>query len=117
MDHITEFLNNPGLDVICIGNNIKDGGIRISDRLAITANTQTASCYLVKPLAIPALVESAMASLKSYQAGEPYYIYAYDQKWKIAQRNKLVFCFPTTPLAHQEPGFSDIENTHVSYDC
>lgn len=52
---IAEFLGNPDLDVLCLAFNLGARPHRVSSQLWITNDTQTASCYVVKPRAVSAL--------------------------------------------------------------
>ncbi len=114
---IEEFISNEKLDVLCIGNNQRRKNIKISDRLAITTSTQTASMYIAKSSAYPFLINSCTNSLTSYVNRMPYNVYAVDQQWKRVQERSLIFCVPLVSMGQQAESFSDIEKRVVNYNC
>lgn len=114
-DTIAEFLNNPSLDVLCIGNASIEKPLSISQRLSIANNIQTTSCYVAKPQAIPHLFESFDKSVKRLLEGGTWSRNALDQTWKEKQQGTLFFAIPTRKLAKQRASFSDIELRDVAY--
>lgn len=112
---VEEFSQNPLLDVLCLAYNLGAKPHRISDSLAITSDTQTASCYLVKPHAIDPLVRIFNRGASMLEKGAPAWAAANDVIWKRLQRGRLVFAIPHKPLARQRPSFSDVEGKWVDY--
>jgi len=114
---IEEFLMNPGLDVLCIGNNQMRRCVPISENIGLTTCTQTTSMYIAKKEAIPVLIKDCLKSLEMYSQSKPYGSYAIDQVWKKTQERRLSFCVPLGVVGFQEEGFSNIAMTHVKYKC
>jgi GR25 family glycosyltransferase involved in LPS biosynthesis len=112
---VDEFLLNPLLDVLCLGNALIEKPKKISPQLSISNNVQTTSCYLVKKEAVSPLVEVAQKSVEGLSAGRDYGRYAYDQVWKSLQQGRLIFAVPNTRLVRQRSSYSDIEKKIVSY--
>lgn len=110
-----EFLRNPAIDVLCVAFNLGSKPHPISPRLAITSNTQTLACYVVKKGALKALQESFLQSAALIQQKKPIGLVAADQHWKRLQRRGLIFAVPRVRAARQRPSFSDIEGQDVSY--
>jgi len=112
---IDEFLANPALDVLCLAFNLIAIAHPVSPFLAITANTQTAACYVVKRPALELLKRSFFESAQLIEEGKPLGLVAADQHWKKLQRKGLIFAIPRKRAARQRPSFSDIEGQEVSY--
>lgn len=112
---IDEFLADRVLDVLCIANSTSGQPHRISERLAITNNTQTTSCYLVKPSALKLLSKSFLKSSRMLEAGFPANRYAADMLWKRLQNGRLIFAVPTVRLARQTSSYSDIQRRFTDY--
>jgi hypothetical protein len=112
---VKEFLANPALDVLCLAFNLVSPGLRVSPLLAITANTATTACYVVKRSSLELLKKSFFESAELIEQGKPLGLAAADQHWKRLQRRGLIFAIPRTRAARQRPSFSDIEGQEVSY--
>ena len=110
---IEEFFFNPHLDVLCLAYNATNS-FQISQTLMITSDTQTTSCYIVKPQAIGMVLGCALKSVCHLSLGEPGYDFAIDQVWKELQ-SEIYFALPKDPYAVQRPSFSDIENSYQNY--
>lgn len=113
--YIREFLDNPELDVLCLAFNLGATPHRISARLRLTNDTQTASCYVVKPRARRALELQFGKGAKLLARGHPAWAAANDIVWKRLQRTSLAFAIPRVPLAKQRESFSDVEGKVVDY--
>jgi glycosyl transferase family 25 len=112
---LDEFLLNPALDVLCLAFNLIAPAHAVSPLLAVTANTATTACYVVKRPALENLKTSFFESASLIQAGQPLGLAAADQHWKRLQRRTLIFAIPRKRAARQRPSFSDIEGQDVSY--
>jgi hypothetical protein len=112
---IDEFYRNPGLDVLCLGYNLRAKPIPISRDLQLTENTQTASCYVVKTKARGVLRDIFAKSADDLVSGVDSRVAALDIAWKDAQDGTLVFAVPREPAVIQRPGHSDIANSFVDY--
>ena len=112
---LAEFLENVALDVLCLAYNTRDKPKVLSARLAVTVDTATASCYVVKATAINNLEKSFQESAQMIQEGCPIGISAIDQHWKKLQRTNLLFAIPRSRMARQRASYSDIEGHDVFY--
>jgi len=112
---IDEFYRNPGLDVLCLGYNLRAKPIPISRDLQLTENTQTTSCYVVKTKARGVLRDIFAKSADDLVSGVDSRVAALDIAWKDAQDGTLVFAVPREPAVIQRPGHSDIANSFVDY--
>lgn len=112
---LQDFFDNPALDVLCLAYRLGSKPFPVSSLLAITTNTQTASCYVVKRRAAEKLRQSFAESIDLIRGGTPIGLSAIDQHWKKMQRRTLVFAIPLVRAAQQRPSFSDIERNDVSY--
>ena len=112
---VAEFVSNTMLDVLCLAYNVRGKSLRVSDRLSITNSLQTASCYLVKRRALPALRMNLGEAVTKLVAGGSPERFANDIHWKKLQQRELVFCYPAKRIARQRASFSDIENKQVDY--
>jgi glycosyl transferase, family 25 len=110
---VEEFFCNPYLEVLCLGNNAKNG-FQISPALMITSDTQTTSCYLVKSQAISLVLESARKSVQKLSCGEPSGEFAIDIVWKELQK-KVFFALPKDLCVKQRASFSNIQNSYNDY--
>lgn len=113
---VSDFMSNPALDVLCLGNNPMLPPIPVSKFLSISHTTQTTSCYLVKPKAIGPLAKSAEESAQLLAKGISSDRCAVDQNWKKLQRSSLIFSVPRTKVCKQRASYSDIEGRWVVYD-
>lgn len=108
---IEEFALNANLSVLCLGYNARNG-INISSRFKITSNTQTMSCYVIKPNARGSLIKAARRSVDSLlPGGQPL---AIDIAWKTEQKS-IFFAIPIFRAVRQRASFSDIEKRNVEY--
>lgn len=113
---LTEFLENSALDVLCLAYNVvgNHSSVPISNLLAVTNNTQTTACYVLKPHMIEPLLEVARESSVALEMGKPMSIFAIDQLWKTLQ-NSYFFAIPRSRFARQVESHSDIEGRTVFY--
>ena len=112
---IESFYLNPGIDVLCMGFNLGARPYRISRELSLTSDTQTASCYVLKPRALDDVRSNLAKSVSKLAAGKPAKKFANDIYWKKLQRARLVFAVPNRQMVIQRPSFSDIEGREVDY--
>ena len=112
---LAEFLEDVALDVLCLAFNTRGKPKVLSERLAVTVDTATTSCYVVKATAINNLKKSFQESAEMIQGGRPIEISALDQHWKILQRSELLFAIPRSRMARQRASYSDIEGNDVFY--
>jgi glycosyl transferase family 25 len=111
---IFEFLNDPSLDILCLAYN-ELYKIRYNKYFFITSDTQTMSCYLLKPHVINDFIEMSEISISALQENKAENNYAIDMVWKNLQR-KYLFALPYTRAVIQTPSYSDIRNTEVNYN-
>lgn len=109
------FLRDPSLDVLCLAYNLGAKPHRINSVLAITHDTQTASCYIVKHRAKGPLARVFLKGASGLERGEPAWAAANDIVWKRLQRSSLAFAIPNQPMARQRASFSDVEGRYVDY--
>lgn len=112
---IEAFVRDDSLDVLCLANNPQKSILKINQLLAVTSDTQTTACYLLKPRAKKRLISSFRRSANLLARGYPDSVAAPDQIWKKTQRRNLVFAVPLVRLAKQRASFSDIEGRWVDY--
>jgi hypothetical protein len=109
------FLRDPSLDVLCLAYNLGAQPHRLNPLLAITNDTQTASCYVVKDRAKAPLARIFFLGASRLEKGAPAWAAANDIMWKRLQRTSLAFAIPHKPMARQRASFSDIEGRYVDY--
>ncbi len=114
-DLLKEFLENAALDVLCLAYNLGSQPYLLSERLALTAETQTTACYVAKKHSLDLLKKSFFESARLIEQGKPLGLAAADQHWKKLQRRKLLFAVPRKRAARQRPSLSDIEGREVFY--
>lgn len=112
---ISEFQRNAGLDVLCLSHVSKGPFRNISAALAISVDTQTTGCYVIKPQAAKALSKVFSRSARLINHGNNPEKYALDILWKNLQRRSLVFAIPRRAVAIQMASYSDIQRTWVEY--
>lgn len=112
---IMEFRKNEGIDVLCLGHNSVGPFVRISGTLALSADSQTTSCYVLKPSSLPLVLGSFERSLEELRNGGAGNKWAIDILWKKLQRESMVFAVPRVPVAHQIRSFSDVQKNIVEY--
>ena len=113
---IEEFYKNDKLDVLCLGFNTPNAWqqARISPNLLVTENTQTTSCYIVKPHVQELLESVAAASAESLLTQDLPGLYEYDVVWKTLQ-DSYFFAIPSKRMVKQIASHSDIENVFTNY--
>jgi glycosyl transferase family 25 len=111
---IIEFLKDSRLDVLCLAYNDLFK-IRVNRHFFITSNTQTMSCYLLKPYVINDFIEMADTSISGLSENKPEEYFAIDMVWKNLQRS-YIFALPYTRFVVQKPSYSDIRKTEVNYN-
>jgi glycosyl transferase family 25 len=110
---VDEFFQNSDLSVLCLGNN-PTHIIPISERLGISADVQTTSCYVVKAGAVDAVLAAAHRSARMLRVGVRDNKAAIDVVWKTAQQ-KNFFAVPLERAVEQLASYSDIELAHRRY--
>lgn len=104
---VTEFVNNPNLDVLCIAGRVRGGKIRISERLFVATGIVGQACYVIKPNMpgkLAPLWRLGVNDLsKKRLRGKN------DIIWNQIQKKDAFFGFPTRPFARQRASFSDIQ--------
>lgn len=110
---IDDFAADPRLSVLALGNKAS-WQVPISNRLAIATNIQTTACYVIKPHAIPNLIQTAEESVRSFRSGRPYAQSAIDHVWKRLQQ-RVFFAVPIQRMVIQMPGLSDIAGEWRDY--
>jgi hypothetical protein len=112
---IQEFVDNPGLDVLCLAELTGGPVLPISRNLALTVSTITTACYLVKPWSRSELRQSFHESVVMLSLGISDMKGGIDIHWKKLQFSHLVFCIPRKRLTQQSASFSDIRKRNVDY--
>lgn len=104
---ITEFLDNPSLDVLALYGRARGGSHRISERLRIVVGLVGTVCYVVKPhmaRVIEHLFLRGVEDLKKKdRKGKS------DVLWDEIQKKKFFFAAPNETYAQNREGYSDIE--------
>lgn len=113
---IFEFALNPHLDVLALGSSVLGTFVPVSAALAITNETQTTSCYILKSRARDVLLRDFERSSRLLARGVSSSRAAIDVLWKRTQQSRLIFCVPRETMVRQRPSFSDIENNYVAYN-
>ena len=111
---VNSFCQDERLDVLCLGNNTHNG-IEISEKFAITSDTQTTSCYLVKDTILSDLLKNINESISELQNNRPERRSAVDMKWKTLQKIYF-FAVPTKTVVTQLASYSGIRKKFVDYD-
>lgn len=113
---IEEFYKNDKLDVLCLGFNTPNSWeqARISPNLLVTENTQTTSCYIVKPHVQELLESVAASSADALLTQDLPGLYEYDVVWKTLQ-GSYFFAVPSKRMVKQIASHSDIENAFTNY--
>ncbi len=113
---IEEFVANEKLDVLCLGFNTPNEWqrVKISKLLSVTENTQTTSCYVIKPH-MRSLIESAAArSAEGLAMSQIKGMYEFDLVWKELQAIYF-FAVPNKRPVQQIESYSDIEKKITDY--
>ncbi len=112
---VMDFLNDPNLDVLCIGNNLGRPVKIYSAMLALGRDISTASCYVVKPSAFAPLIRVfSRSAIRLKEGGKPHK-FAHDVQWHQLQVRELTFSVPRNRIARQRSDYSDIQGRHVDY--
>jgi hypothetical protein len=111
---INDFNNDIRLDVLCLAYS-SFLNFSISDDFYITSNTQTMSCYILKPHVIKKFIEIANESIYGLMNFKNEQTYAIDQVWKKLQY-LYVFAIPKIRVASQRKSYSDIKKLEVDYN-
>lgn len=113
-DLMSKFINDKHLDILCLSHN-HFNEVSYNKFFNLTSDTQTTSCYIVKPHMKEVLLDNFNLSVKLLEVGiDHQYSVAIDQVWKVLQK-KYNFVIPKKRFAHQRESFSDIENRVVDY--
>lgn len=111
---INAFYNDTRLDVLCLGH-FSNYKFSINKNFFITTNTQTTSCYILKPHMIYKFLNIANYSISGLSKNiNSENIFAIDQVWKKLQLQN-VFVVPKIKCVVQRKSFSDIQNNVVDY--
>jgi glycosyl transferase family 25 len=110
---VNDFFNDSRIDVLSISYNSRYK-LKINKNFYITSNTQTASCYIIKPHVLNDFINIAEESILGLEKGGLEKHFAIDKVWKKLQR-KYIFALPTKVKVIQRPSFSDIRNIFVDY--
>lgn len=113
---INDFLNDPVLDVLCLGNNTLGPLRGWSENLHLVSDTQTTSCYLIKREAAFHLRKNLIKGIAGLIATGNVGKFALDTHWKRLQGGKLKFAVPRQRLLVQRPSISDIQKDWVNYN-
>jgi hypothetical protein len=114
LDHLIEaFFNDDRLDVLSLGYNAKNG-VSVGKDFAITSNTQTMSCYVVRPHMQAPLLECMEDAITGLQNGLPQHVSANDVVWKRLQKTSL-FAIPNDRPVQQRESYSDVQAVAVNY--
>lgn len=113
-DLLFNFYIDDNLDVLCLGfNNFNCHSY--NEKFNITSDTQTLSCYVIKPRLKNILITTFVLSIKLLDSFvDRQYGTAVDIVWKSLQK-KYIFVIPKKRFAYQRDSYSDIENAEVSY--
>lgn len=108
---ITEFLEDPRLDVLAIQGSARGGSHHISPNLRIVVGFVGAACYIVKPHVAPylsdLLAEGVALLRRGRQKGKN------DIIWNQMQKRNFFFASPIGSFARQTEDYSDIEGRHL----
>jgi len=111
---ICEFQKNDKMDILCIGYRAKNG-IKVNAKFILTSNTQTTSCYVIKPYMRNILLANFSSSVTRLKQGESEPTASIDQVWKELQ-STYHFVVPSIRLLIQRESYSDILHEHVNYN-
>lgn len=112
---VQEFLENPALDVLCLGFKSPCKGIRVGRNLRISVKLSTTVAYMAKPAALTRLKASFQESVSNLSEGLPWHRNALDVLWQETQLSELIFSIPDKKCVRQKASFSDIEGKFVDY--
>ena len=110
---IDAFYADERLDVLCLAYKALNG-FSISPDLAVTSDTQTTSCYVIRERVRNDLCRIAAKSVELLRQGVREDRAAIDRVWKDLQRS-VFFAIPNERAASQITSFSDIKGKVVNY--
>ena len=104
---IQEFTENPTLDVLCLSYRARGGSLVISKNLRLVVGAVGRGAYVVKRHMVRPLQSANLAGVPKLQKGNRRG--KGDVMWGRLQTKKYFFAAPRWQTAHQNEGFSDIE--------
>ena len=110
---IRDFVADPKLAILCLGFN-RTYNYTISNNFKVVHDTQTASCYIIKPEYIPKLMEVFEISIRMFEYNLHIKDRAIDKFWKKLQ-TEINFVIPEKRVVYQLESYSDIQKKKVSY--
>ena len=111
---LENFINDNNLNVLCLAFN-HSNQYPYNDYFNLTSDTQTMSCYILKPYMKDVFLKNFELSTKLLEHGiDRIYKPEIDQVWKSLQK-KYNFIIPIERFALQRESFSDIEKKIVDY--
>jgi GR25 family glycosyltransferase involved in LPS biosynthesis len=109
---VDAFLDDERAEVACLEFNAQKTR-RYGALFLRATESQNTGCYLVKASIARELLEAFEDGVAAMVEGGDPLLYNVDIVWKRLQRSR-VFVVPVERVAHQEPGYSDIEGRFVS---
>jgi len=100
--------------VMCLGFNTQVPKQKIFKQINRIKESQTTSCYVVKPEYVGILLENASESKRQLMKNPDNSDFQLDQMWKNLQQ-KYIFVAPSRRAAIQRPSYSDIQLKSVRY--
>ena len=110
------FNSNVDYDVCLFSYNLQEYSESNYDFLHKVKYAQTTSGYLVNEKYYDTLINNYRNGLEQLGASWRAWIYAIDVYWKELQEKDNWYCFKER-IGIQKPGFSDIRNDHVEFNC
>jgi glycosyl transferase family 25 len=110
---IEAFYADDRLDVLCLAYKALNG-FSISRDLAVTSDTQTMSCYIIRQRVRNDLCRIAAKSVDLLRQGVREDRAAIDRVWKDFQKS-VFFAIPNERASSQITSFSDIKGKVVTY--
>jgi GR25 family glycosyltransferase involved in LPS biosynthesis len=111
---LENFINDNNLDVLCLAYN-NTNQYPYNDYFNLTSDTQTMSCYILKPYMKNVFLKIFELSTKLLEQGiDRIYKPEIDQVWKVLQKN-YNFITPKERFAFQRVSYSDIRKKIVDY--
>ena len=110
------FNSNIDYDVCLFSYNLHDFTECNCDFLHKVKYAQTTSGYLVNEKYYDTLINNYRDGLEKLGASWMSWIYAIDVYWKELQEKDNWYCFKDR-IGIQKPGYSDIRNDHVEFNC
>jgi GR25 family glycosyltransferase involved in LPS biosynthesis len=112
---IDAFLDDPRTDVALLAYHHLGRPTAHSPLFARAPyDTRTTACYLVKSSIAKTLQDVFQEGARQLEAGGDRLLYGLDAAWAPLQKSH-VFVIPIKRAVHQADGYSDIEETFVSY--